>query len=706
VALRAPDPWSVSNVSERLTGDAASDPETDLLGRLALRQVASTLHEGLALVAGDGSLLAANPVFRALVGDTERLTGVLDALGHPLDPRACPWARVLFGHGPVTGAVVGITHGGTVDETRWLRVNAGCADLEDGTGPAAVVTAVDVTSERLAAAALEAAEHRFRLAAEHAPIGIAIVALDGTLLEANDAFCRLLGYGRGELCGITFQAITHPDDLALDLAHVEELLAGGAETYRIVKRYLARSGATVWSQLSVALARDGAGAPLYFISMVEDVTAEREAHDALAHQASHDELTGLANRATLLARTAESLARAAGTGRQVALLFCDLDHFKLVNDSRGHEAGDAVLVETAERLLACIRDGDLAARLGGDEFVVLCDALPSRAHAEQVAQRLIDEITRPMQTAHDVTMTVSVGIAISEPGVTAPELLRNADAALYRAKENGRDRHALFDPELIERATRRLGLEHELREAMREGLLFLDYQPVRRLGDGSIAAYEALVRWAHPVRGVLAPDTFLPIAETTDLILEIDRYVLLRACDDAVGWGGADAPNVSVNVSARHVGRGLLPGLVARALTRSGLDPARLTLELTETALLGVTPTATSELDTLVQLGVRLAIDDFGTGYSSLTHLVDVPASYVKIDRSFVGRMTGSDASTAIIEAVVSLCRALNIDVVAEGIEDEDQRSMLSRLGCSYGQGFLLGRPGRIDLTPYVAALD
>jgi EAL domain-containing protein (putative c-di-GMP-specific phosphodiesterase class I) len=234
---------------------------------------------------------------------------------------------------------------------------------------------------------------------------------------------------------------------------------------------------------------------------------------------------------------------------------------------------------------------------------------------------------------------------------------------------------------------------------MREQRLFLDYQPVRRLGDGSIAAYEALVRWAHPVRGVLAPDTFLPVAETSDLVLEIDRYVLLRACDDAVGWGGADAPNVSVNVSARHVGRGLLPGLVARALTRSGLDPARLTLELTETALLGVTPTATSELDTLVQLGVRLAIDDFGTGYSSLTHLVDVPASYVKIDRSFVGRMTGSDASTAIVEAVVSLCRALNIDVVAEGIEDEDQRSMLSRLGCSYGQGFLLGRPGRIDLV-------
>jgi EAL domain-containing protein (putative c-di-GMP-specific phosphodiesterase class I) len=296
---------------------------------------------------------------------------------------------------------------------------------------------------------------------------------------------------------------------------------------------------------------------------------------------------------------------------------------------------------------------------------------------------------------------VSVGIALSEPGVTAADLLRNADAALYRAKESGRDRHALFAPELIERATRRLGLEHELREAIRSGALYLDYQPVRRLRDGGITAYEALVRWEHPVRGRLAPDAFLPIAEASDLVLDIDRYVLVRACRDAVTWGrGAEAPNVSVNISARHVGRGLLPGLVARALSDSGLEPGRLTLELTETALLGVTPAATAELDTLVSLGVRLAIDDFGTGYSSLTHLVDVPASYVKIDRSFVGRMTGSDASTAIVEAVVSLCRALHIDVVAEGIEDEGQRTMLSRLGCSYGQGYLLGRPGRIDLTP------
>ncbi len=688
----------MSIVTEGLTGDSADlpGPRAGALAGLALRHVLHALHEGVASLDAGGVVLDATDTFRDLVGGADRLTRLVDDQGRPIPADRRPWA-VALAAGPVRDVVVGLdTPGGR----RWLRVNA----TARSDSPAALVAVADVTAQHEAAAALAAAEDRFRLATRHAPIGVAIVALDGVLLEANDAFCRLLGYGHGELTGLTFQALTHPEDLAIDVAHVEMLLAGGAETYQMVKRYLTRSGAPIWAQLTVALARDAAGRPAYFLSMVEDVTAERDATEALVHHTAHDELTGLANRATLLAATGEALHRALPGDRPVALLLCDLDHFKLVNDSRGHEAGDAVLVETAERLRASIRDGDLVARLGGDEFAVLCHAVPSREHAERLAQRLIDDVTRPMQNAHNVSMTASIGIALADPGMTAAELLRNADAALYRAKEGGRDRHALFVPELIERATRRLGLEHDLREAMRAEALFLDYQPVRRLGDGSIAAYEALVRWQHPQRGVLAPDSFLPVAEASDLVLEIDRYVLLRACSDAAGWGGADAPNVSVNISARHVGRGLLPGLVARALSRSGLEPHRLTLELTETALLGVTPTATSELDTLVHLGVRLAIDDFGTGYSSLTHLVDVPASYVKIDRSFVGRMTGSHASTAIVEAVVSLCRALHIDVVAEGIEDEDQRRMLSRLGCSYGQGYLLGRPGRIDLTAHERA--
>jgi len=545
-----------------------------------------------------------------------------------------------------------------------------------------------------------AADQRYLLAVRHAPIGIAIVSTEGVFLDSNERLCRLLGYDREELVGKTFHEITHPDDLAVDVAHVEELLAGHAETYRIEKRYFTKDGRVLWVQLTVALARDDQGAALYFISMIEDVTAQREAHTALAHRATHDALTGLPNRALLLDRTSQALAQAQRDGRPVALLFCDLDQFKLVNDSRGHDAGDAVLIETAERLGANIRGGDTAARLGGDEFVVLCSQLGSKVEAERVAQRLIDMLTQPMRDAGGVTMTVSIGIAFATPGLTAADLLRNADAAMYKAKGAGRDRYALFSPELLDQATERLDTEHELREAIRSQALYLDYQPVRRLSDGHVLGYECLVRWAHPVHGVLSPGAFLPFAENSDLVLEIDRWVLARGCADAAAWGsGPDAPDLTVNISARHIGRGLLPGLVARSLAQSGLSPERLMLEITETALLGMTPTAQSELDTLVHLGVRIAIDDFGTGYSSLAHLVEVPAAYVKIDRSFVGEMTRSTSRRAIVGAVISLCAALEIAVIAEGIEKEDQRALLESMGCAYGQGYLLGRPGPLDAT-------
>jgi diguanylate cyclase (GGDEF)-like protein/PAS domain S-box-containing protein len=542
------------------------------------------------------------------------------------------------------------------------------------------------------------ADQRYLLAARHAPIGIAIVATDGTFLDINERLCRLLGYTREELVGKTFHEITHPDDLAVDVAHVKELLNGQAETYRIEKRYFTREGRVLWVQLTVALARDDTGTPLYFISMIEDVTAQRDAHLALAHRATHDALTGLSNRTLLLDRATQALAQADREGRPIALLFCDLDQFKLVNDSRGHDAGDAVLIETADRISANIRAGDTAARLGGDEFVVLCHQLTTTVEAERVAQRLIDQLTQPMSRAGGITMTVSIGIAFATPGLNAADLLRNADAAMYKAKSEGRDRYALFTPDLITQATERLDMEHELREAIRAQALYLDYQPVLRLTDSKVIAYECLVRWQHPQRGVLSPGSFLPFAESTDLVLEIDRWVLSSACAAAARWVGSDAPDLTVNVSARHIGRGLLPGLITSTLRLTGLPAKRLILEITETALLGMTPTAQSELDTLVHLGVRLAIDDFGTGYSSLAHLVEVPAAYVKVDRAFVSEMTRSSSRRAIVTAVISLCEALKIAVIAEGIEEQDQHDLLRSLGCAYGQGYLLGRPGSAPL--------
>jgi diguanylate cyclase (GGDEF)-like protein/PAS domain S-box-containing protein len=681
-----------------------------VLGGLRHADVAAALDEGLGVFDSRGDGLECNPALRRIFGVrdgalpslTHAGLRLLDETGAALSLERTPFAHALVTGRPATGRLLGVAVNGA--DTRWVRMAAVPHDADDG-ARVVVMTCSDVTAERNAVLAMSTAEHRLRLTAEHAPIGIALVSTDMVLLDVNESFCRLLGYTREELTGRTFPEITHPDSVDVDATHVRALLAGDAETYRVEKVYLTRDGREVAAQLSVAIARDDLGAPQYFISMLEDVSAQRAAVTALDHRASHDHLTGLPNRTLLLERADAALSRPGGSYGHVALLFCDLDEFKLINDSRGHAAGDAVLVETAERLAACIRHGDTAARLGGDEFVVLCQHLASRQEAEMVAQRLIDALTEPMSRAGDVTMTISIGVAFAEPGVTGAELLRNADAAMYLAKSSGRDRYALFTPQLVEQATERLDLEHQLREAMRTEALFLDYQPVRRLDDESVVSYESLVRWEHPVRGLLSPAAFLPVAEASDLVLELDRYVLPRACAAAAAWGTRpDAPSVSVNISARHVGRGRLPGLVTRSLRDSGLDPQRLVIELTETALLGMTPTAQAELDTLVALGVRLAIDDFGAGYSSLKHLVDVPASFVKIDRSFVAAMNDSPASTAVVTAVISLCEALGVAVVAEGIEDEQQRGLLAMLGCTYGQGYLLGRPGRLDLTALTRA--
>jgi len=676
-----------------------------VLSALRHADVATALDDGLGVFDDRGIALECNAAMSGLLDTGDRLPTslaalplrFLDATGSDLPLSATPFGRVLATGDAVAGTVLGLAV--RQQETRWVRMAALPHRGADG-APLVVVTCSDVTVERAAVLALASAERRLRLTAEHAPIGIALVSTAGEFLDVNEALCGLLGYRHQELIGRTTHEITHPDYHAADAAHVEALLSGEAETYRTEQVYLTRDGREVWAQLSVALARDDHGEPQYLISMIEDISAQRAATTALDHRASHDQLTGLPNRTLLLERTDDALSRSIANRGRVALLFCDLDEFKLVNDSRGHAVGDAVLVETAERLTDCIRDVDMAARLGGDEFVVLCEGLAGRADVERVAQRLIDALTEPMTRAGGITMTVSIGVAFAEQGITAAELLRNADAAMYVAKTGGRDRYALFTPHLVERATERLDLEHQLRDAMRSNALFLDYQPVKRLSDGKILSYESLVRWQHPARGVLAPGAFLPIAEASDLILELDRYVLPRACAAAVAWGDRpDAPSVSVNISARHVGRGLLPGLVARAMRDTGLEPGRLVLELTETALLGMTATAQAELDTLVNLGVRLSIDDFGTGYSCLKNLVDVPASFVKIDRSFVASMHESAACTAIVTAVISLCQALGVSVVAEGIEEEEQRDLLASLGCTYGQGYLLGRPGRIDLT-------
>jgi diguanylate cyclase (GGDEF)-like protein/PAS domain S-box-containing protein len=421
--------------------------------------------------------------------------------------------------------------------------------------------------------------------------------------------------------------------------------------------------------------------------------------ERLAHQALHDVLTGLPNRALFADRLDQALARSRRSGRSVAVLFCDLDRFKVVNDSLGHDVGDRLLVEVAGRLRRALRPGDTVARFGGDEFTILCEDLASPDEAIAVAERVAATIARPVELdGEEVVVTASIGVAVGGSGSDDPDaLVRDADTAMYRAKGGGRDRWVLFDERMRANVRARLQMEGRLRHAAARGELVLHYQPLADLFDGTVDAFEALLRWHHPDHGLLAPAAFLDVAEESGLIVPIGAWVINEACRQAVSWGRHDpdrrTPAVWVNLSARQLASPQLPATVRSATAEAGLPPERLCLEITESALMHDVRTARTVLAGLKDLGVRVAVDDFGTGYSSLSYLRRFPVDYVKVDRTFVGGLGEDPEDAAIVAAIVGLGSNLGLTVVAEGIETPAQLTELRALGCPMGQGFLLARP-------------
>ena len=550
----------------------------------------------------------------------------------------------------------------------------------------------DVTERRRIQEALRESEDRFRRMSEAASEAI-VVHEHGLTLDVNPAFTAMFGYTADERRGRPVTDVIAPESHSIARHYLDDQIE---EPYEAVG--LRRDGARFPMEIEgKAISIDGRVAR---VTLVRDVSRRKSLEERLIHQALHDSLTGLANRTHFEERLTHALARADRRQRSVAVMFVDLDNFKVVNDSLGHQIGDRLLVGVAERLRMSLRAGDMAARFGGDEFTILLADVAGPDDAVAAAERVADALRTPFTIdARDVYATASIGIAVGIPGVSEPVgLIREADLAMYRAKASGKARCEVFDPRMSLDAMERLELETDLRLAIERNELHVVYQPIWCLSTGRLTELEALLRWEHPVKGTISPARFIPIAEETGLIDSIGHWVLDRSCRQAVAWDdrlrGRPPFTMSVNLSIRQLQDRRLVTAVADVLRATGLAPARLKLEVTESAIMEDAPAAIARLGGLKCLGVKLAIDDFGTGYSSLSHLKRLPVDTLKIDRSFVDGLGSDPKDTAIVRGVIALAASLGLDVTAEGVETVAQ---LRALGCDRGQGYLFARPLAAD---------
>jgi diguanylate cyclase (GGDEF)-like protein/PAS domain S-box-containing protein len=526
----------------------------------------------------------------------------------------------------------------------------------------------------------------------------AIVVTDtkGVIIAVNPAFSVITGYAAAEVVGKNMRTLQSGRQCRAFYREIwNRVTATGYWQGEIWNRR--KSGDVYPALLTISSVRNTSGRTTHYVGTSTDLSRIKKSELELDHFAHHDELTGLPNRRLLGLKLDKAVAGAMQDGTTGAVVFVDLDRFKLVNDSLGHGAGDELLLLATQRLKATLRADDFLARFGGDEFIVLLERT-SRQGASQVASNLIRQLSEPffLSTGEEIYIGASVGICLfPEDSTSAGQLLQHADAALYQAKASGKSICKFYSSDLTARANTRLSLESLLRRALSRNEFVLHYQPLVRLADRRIVGFEALVRWQDPDRGMIPPSEFLPVAEETGLVVPIGQWVLRSACTQMRAWlkAGYELSSMAVNISARQFNRPDFAQSVSEALRQAGLEASYLELEITEGTLMANDVATVATLNALKAVGVRLAVDDFGTGYSSLAYLKKLPVNKLKIDRSFVTDIGSDPASAAIVSAIISLARCLGLEVLAEGIQNEQQRNALLAAGCTEGQGYLFARP-------------
>ena len=561
----------------------------------------------------------------------------------------------------------------------------------------------DVTERRRTERALRGSEERYALAARGANDGLWDWDLQSGKVYYSPRWKTMLGYGDGDVRGEPddWFGRVHPQDLERLKSQIADHLDGPSSHFENEHRILHKDGSYRWVLCRGVAERNGKGQATRMAGSQTDISDRKRAEERLTHHAFHDVLTGLPNRSLFTSLLDRCIARLKRRGDyRFAVLFLDIDRFKVINDSLGHMVGDQLLVAASKRLASCLRPGDTVARLGGDEFTILLDDIVDEEDAIRVAERIQVELMAAFKIgSSEVFTSVSIGIALSGPAYRRPEeILRDADTAMYRAKAGGKARHEVFDTDMHRHAVTLLKLETDLRRALERDEFRMVYQPIVALETGRLAGFEALLRWDHPERGLVAPTEFIALAEETGLIIPIGQWALWEACRQLNQWlaiprNGADPLMVSVNLSARQFEERALVEIVADALAVTGLPAASLKLEITESVLMDQAEASVRLLDDLRQSGVQVQIDDFGTGYSSLGYLHRFSLDALKIDQSFVSRVGLDDENSEIVRTIVTLARNLGMTVVAEGVETIEQRNYLETLSCEHVQGFLFAGP-------------